>query len=108
MTNYPPELIEDFRKLAEPRGWLRGVEFDGEHWDSVSVDLAFFTFAHNWHRVRELEGRAADLERQLRAIRAGHTKTIEFDLSPAMAETELRKKLIEMGWTPPQTTGERQ
>lgn len=42
-------------------------------------------------------------EAQLDAIRKGHTKTVEYDLSPAMVESALRNKLIELGWTPPQT-----
>lgn len=32
---------------------------------------------------------------------ASCTKTVRYDLSPAMVEGEIRDKLIEMGWTPP-------
>ncbi len=42
-----------------------------------------------------------ELEGELQAIRKGHTKTVEYDLSPAMVESELRDKLIELGWKPP-------
>ena len=43
-----------------------------------------------------------DYIRQLTAIRAGHTKTVEYDLSPAMVESELRDKLTELGWASPE------
>ncbi len=33
-----------------------------------------------------------------------HTKSIRYDLSPAMVEGVIRDKLIEMGWTPPSQT----
>ena len=31
-----------------------------------------------------------------------YTKTVSYDLSPAMVEGEIRDKLIEMGWKPPE------
>ena len=94
MTNYPPELIEDFRKLVEPRGWLRGVEFDGEHWDSVSVDLAFFAFAHNWHRVRELEEALKDLADEADYIMSTNGQGNMRDLYSFVVDA---RKLLEKG-----------
>jgi hypothetical protein len=54
--------------------------------------------------VAELQAEVDELNRQLMAIRKGHTKTVEFDLSPAAKESALRDKLIELGWTPPVDT----
>ena len=48
-----------------------------------------------WNKDKQ---RIAELEAELRSIRAGHTVTTEFNLSPVM---KVFIKLIEMGWTPP-------
>lgn len=60
-------------------------------------------------REEALDAEMQRMARTLIAIRAGHTltlpagfgKTVEYDLSPAMVESALRAKLIELGWTPP-------
>jgi hypothetical protein len=41
------------------------------------------------------------LEAELKAIRSGQTVTVEYNLSPAMKESAIHNKLIELGWTPP-------
>lgn len=51
----------------------------------------------------EMARHKKEAEESLRKIRAGHTKTVEYDLSPAMRESALRDKLVELGWTPPDT-----
>lgn len=51
--------------------------------------------------VAGANARVSVADRELQTIRAGHTKTVEYDLSPAMAETVIRDKLVELGWTPP-------
>jgi hypothetical protein len=53
----------------------------------------------------EMARHKKDSEESLRKIRAGHTKTVEYDLSPAMVESALRDKLVELGWTPPPGPG---
>ena len=45
-------------------------------------------------------------ERAIQALRQAlaqenFTKTVRFDLSPAMVEGEIHNKLIDLGWTPP-------
>ena len=52
-------------------------------------------------KIAELKLTIAELQRELKAIRANQTVTVEYDLSPAMTESALRDKLIELGWTPP-------
>jgi len=52
--------------------------------------------------VEELQAQLCESEDSLMKIRAGHTKTVEYDLSPAMVESRLRDKLIELGWTAPE------
>lgn len=54
-------------------------------------------------KIAELQSENERLTKHLATIRKGHTKMIEYDLSPAMVESELRKHLIEkMGWIPPE------
>ena len=63
MTNYPPELIEDFGKKFPPPFGVRYNAETGRYESSKTSDdgavlvanMLLAAFAHNWHRVRELE-----------------------------------------------------
>lgn len=52
--------------------------------------------------IDELKAQNELLMADLQSLRAGHTVTVAYNLSPLMKETALRNKLIDMGWTPPQ------
>jgi hypothetical protein len=52
-------------------------------------------------RIAELEALLNMALKDLHDIRAGHTVTVEYDMSPVMTESKLRDKLVELGWTPP-------
>ena len=53
--------------------------------------------------IADLQKENERLHEQIRIMRLGYTKSIEYDLSPAMVESKLRTHLIEqMGWMPPE------
>ena len=61
MTKYLPELIEDFEKLAKEQRWDTARDYDDSFIDP-QMPKALTAFAHNWHRVRELEEWCGQLE----------------------------------------------
>ena len=73
MTNYPPELIEDYlREFPLPDGYKFDKNSRTVVWHESADDIQALEFIHaylhqlrgyalNWHRVRELEEALKDL-----------------------------------------------
>lgn len=91
---------DTYRAIIDAKG--ETITDDATHYpvEAQPNDMAYIALA-NPEVVLGLIERCAAAEQKLRDIRAGHTKTVEYDLSPAMVESALRQKLIVLGWTPP-------
>lgn len=54
--------------------------------------------------VRSMQAEMDRMTDRLMALSKGETVRVEYDLSPAMHESAVRSKLIELGWTPPSSS----
>lgn len=128
MTDTTPQAAPDVDKLAwlDEAGPLRAYQFAANEWADIATngtqylrnvrdgictpDEAIANMCRDVAYCQGVSARArkvCDAAAKLQAAtpaRDEQNVTVRYDLSPANTEGDIRDKLIELGWTPPQAT----
>ena len=90
MKNWKKVLTEE--ELTALNNWENGKEYD------YSTLAVAWGVERGWRAARERDELLAEVER-LRRLLSG---AVVYDTGAAVSERAIHKRLVEMGWTPPE------